>query len=177
MAQERVHEHVVEQMHPGKSWPTPPTPPREEEPQTGWQQRAATKLEDKSSGTWTWPSSTTWTIDVWRLSRTVSLCGRYDPGLTLRRDGSARPRAADHDGAALEEARRRKERTCPGLSGDGERARLVVLAAEVGGMWSVEWSALMACSAVRALCVLAGLQSSAGSRGHPFGEQRGAKFV
>ena len=38
----------------------------------------------------------------------------------LRRDGSARPRAADHDGAALEEARRRKERTYPELSGDGE---------------------------------------------------------
>ena len=99
----------------------------------------------------------------------------------LRRDGSARPRAADHDGAALEEARRRKERTYPELSGDGGRARLVVLAAEVGGRWSVEtaqflvslaktkadaapdvlrgrvqqayirrWSALLACSAVRA---------------------------
>ena len=48
----------------------------------------------------------------------------------LRRDGSARPRAADHAGAALEEARRRKERTYHELSGDGGRARLVVLAAE-----------------------------------------------
>ena len=99
----------------------------------------------------------------------------------LRRDVSARPRAADHNGAALEEARRRKERTYPELSGDGSRARLVVLAAEVGGRWSIEtanflvslakakalaspfvlhcrvqqayirrWSALLACSAVRA---------------------------
>ena len=46
--------------------------------------------------------------------------------------------AADHNGAALEEARRRKERTYPEWSGDGGRARLVVLAAEVGGRWSIE---------------------------------------
>ena len=56
----------------------------------------------------------------------------------LRRDGTARPRAANHDGAALEDARRRKEATYPELSGEGGRARLVVLAAEVGGRWSVE---------------------------------------
>ena len=99
----------------------------------------------------------------------------------LRRDGSARTRPADHNGVALDEARRRKERTHPELSGDGGRARLVVLAAEVGGRWSIEtanflvslakakalaspfvlqgrvqqayiqrWSALFACSAVRA---------------------------
>ena len=41
-------------------------------------------------------------------------------------------------GAALEEARQQKERTYPELSGDGGRARLVVLAAEVGGRWSPE---------------------------------------
>ena len=41
----------------------------------------------------------------------------------LRRDGSARARAADHDGAVLVEARRRKERTYPELSGEGVRAR------------------------------------------------------
>ena len=40
----------------------------------------------------------------------------------LRRDGSPRPRAADHGGAALDDARRRKERTCPELSGDGGKA-------------------------------------------------------
>ena len=41
-------------------------------------------------------------------------------------------RAVAHDGAALEAARRRKERVYPELSGDGGRARLVVLAAVVG---------------------------------------------
>ena len=56
----------------------------------------------------------------------------------LRRDGTARPRAADHDGAVLEVARRRKETTYPELSGEGGRARLVVLAAEVGGRWNSE---------------------------------------
>ena len=35
----------------------------------------------------------------------------------LRRDGTTRPRAADHDGAVLEVARRRKETTYPELSG------------------------------------------------------------
>ena len=49
----------------------------------------------------------------------------------LRGDGSARGRAADHSGSALQEARRRKERTYPELAGEAERARLVVLAAEV----------------------------------------------
>ena len=49
----------------------------------------------------------------------------------LHRDGTVRRRAA-HVGAALEAARRRKERTYPEPSGDGGRARLVVLVAEVG---------------------------------------------
>ena len=62
----------------------------------------------------------------------------------LRRDGSARARAADHDGAVLVEARRRKERTYPELSGEGGRARLVVLAAEVGGRWSGETAKFLA---------------------------------
>ena len=53
-------------------------------------------------------------------------------------DGSARPRAANEDGAALVAARRRKERTCPELVRQGSRARLVVLAGEIGGRWSVE---------------------------------------
>ena len=38
----------------------------------------------------------------------------------------------------LQEPRRRKERTYPELNGAGGRARLVVLAAEVGGRWSDE---------------------------------------
>ena len=56
----------------------------------------------------------------------------------LRRDGSPKPRAANHDGAALEVARRKKENTFPELAGEGGRARLVVLAAEVGGRWNAE---------------------------------------
>ena len=56
----------------------------------------------------------------------------------LHRDGSARARAPDHNGAILVEARRREERTYPELSGEGGRARLVALAAEVGGRWNEE---------------------------------------
>ena len=39
---------------------------------------------------------------------------------------------------ALAAARRTKERTCPEFTGEGGRARLVVLAAEVGDRWSAE---------------------------------------
>ena len=56
----------------------------------------------------------------------------------LKANGTARNRAADRDGAVLVEARRRKERTYPELSGEGGRARLVVLEAEAGGRWSTE---------------------------------------
>ena len=56
----------------------------------------------------------------------------------LHRDGTARRGAADRNGAALDAARRKKERAYPELSGDEGRARLVVLAAEVGGRWSNE---------------------------------------
>ena len=51
---------------------------------------------------------------------------------------SARPGADRLDGVALAEARRRKERTYPELSGEGGRAKLVVLAVEVCGRWSGE---------------------------------------
>ena len=61
-----------------------------------------------------------------------------DTTLPLRGDGSARPRAADHNGAALEAARRRKEAIYPELARGTEGGRLVVLAAEVGGRWSTE---------------------------------------
>ena len=54
----------------------------------------------------------------------------------LRRDGAPRSRCADVDSAALEAARRTKERRCPELSGQHGRTRLVVLGAEVGGRWS-----------------------------------------
>ena len=55
----------------------------------------------------------------------------------IRADGLPRRQCADVDGAALAQARRRKQRTYPELDGHG-RARLVVLAAEVGGRWSEE---------------------------------------
>ena len=56
----------------------------------------------------------------------------------LRRDGTPHPRCANEDGAALEAARRRKEARYPELAGQHGRARLVVLASEVGGRWSEE---------------------------------------
>ena len=75
--------------------------------------------------------SSTWTDGVWRLSQTVSLHGtvRSSPWTRplvspFRRDGSARPKADDHDGAALDDARRRKERKYPELSGDGVNGSL-----------------------------------------------------
>ena len=55
----------------------------------------------------------------------------------LHRDGRAR-RTTQQNGKVLEEARRRKERTCPELVGEGCRARLIVLGVEVGGRWSEE---------------------------------------
>ena len=57
---------------------------------------------------------------------------------TLHCDGSARPGTADTDGAASVAARRRKERTYPELVGPRGRARLVVLAGEVGGRWCLK---------------------------------------
>ena len=56
----------------------------------------------------------------------------------LHGDGTARRHAATTSGVALQAARRAKETTYPKLSGEGRRARLVVLAAEVGGRWSQE---------------------------------------
>ena len=56
----------------------------------------------------------------------------------LRSEGSARCHAAFRDGVALAEALKRKVRTYPELGGGSGRARLVVLAAEVGGRWSCE---------------------------------------
>ena len=90
----------------------------------------------------------------------------------LSRDGLPHPRCVREDGAALAAARRRKERTYPELTGQFGRARLVVLAGEVGGRWSDEtqaflrqpvpqqararaawlmrWRAILACSSARA---------------------------
>ena len=57
----------------------------------------------------------------------------------LTRDGQPRRRAGRFTGAALQDARRRKERTYPELIG-GRRCRLVVLGIETGGRWSEEAS-------------------------------------
>ena len=56
----------------------------------------------------------------------------------LTRDGAAKPRAATMSGACPEVARRRKEARYPELVGNQGRARLVVLAGEVGGRFSSE---------------------------------------
>ena len=57
---------------------------------------------------------------------------------SVRGSGEPRQGAATTDGVALTQARRRKEKTYRELSGPGARARLVVLALEVGGRWSAE---------------------------------------
>ena len=56
----------------------------------------------------------------------------------LFREGEAKPRTATTSGVCLKVARRRKEARFPELAGDGGRARLVVLAGEVGGRFSRE---------------------------------------
>ena len=56
----------------------------------------------------------------------------------LHGDGTARRHAATTSGVALQAARRAKETTFLELSGEGGRARLVVLAAKVGRRWSQE---------------------------------------
>ena len=61
----------------------------------------------------------------------------------IRQDGTPRRGAATRDGVALLEARRRKARTYPELTGQGGRARLVVLAGETGGRWSNETASFL----------------------------------
>ena len=71
----------------------------------------------------------------------------------IRRDGTSRRQCASTNGAALLQARRRKERTYPELAGDMGRARLVVLGCEVGGRWSTEASSfLSALAEAKARC-------------------------
>ena len=57
---------------------------------------------------------------------------------SLHSNGSLHTGSADTDGVIFPRARRRKERRCPELVGPGSRARLVVLALDVGGRWSAE---------------------------------------
>ena len=56
-------------------------------------------------------------------------------------DGTPHDGAPNRDGVVLEAAQRRKEHRYPEL---GSRARLVVLAVEVGGRWSAETSSFLA---------------------------------
>ena len=56
----------------------------------------------------------------------------------LQCDGTPHRGADNVDGAVLAAARRRKESTYPELVGPHARARLVVLASEIGGRWSAE---------------------------------------
>ena len=93
---------------------------------------------------------------------------------------SAQPRAANLDGALLEAARQRKNRTYPELVGPRGRARLVVLAGDVGAdglrklvrsrlnwprpsrdkppilrrraeqAWRMRWQAILSCVAAKA---------------------------
>ena len=76
--------------------------------------------------TWTWATSTHSTLEDSRLWQTGSHSGgraqlAIDTTLVspLRRDGSARNRAANIDGAALDGAHLRKERTYPELCAEG----------------------------------------------------------
>ena len=56
----------------------------------------------------------------------------------LHADGTPHKLAATMDGAVCVDARRRKERTYPELLAPRSRAKLVVLALEVGGRWPTE---------------------------------------
>ena len=62
----------------------------------------------------------------------------------LHCDGSLHRGAADAVGVVAQAARRRKERTYPEIVGPRSRARLVVLAVEVGGRWSSETGSFVA---------------------------------
>ena len=87
----------------------------------------------------------------------------------LHGDGTARRGAANASGVALQAARRVKEATCPELSGEAGRARLMVsgginfleapqaapliLQGRVQAAYLRRWSSLLACSLARAFAV------------------------
>ena len=58
-------------------------------------------------------------------------------------DGTPLRKADNVDGIALQHVRKRKEDTCPELCELNGRARLVVIAGEVGGRWSPETKAFL----------------------------------
>ena len=69
----------------------------------------------------------------------------------LTASGDAQPRAADEDGAVVEQAREDKENTYPELV-SSRRCQLVVVAVETGGRWSHETVAFvrqLACARAR----------------------------
>ena len=73
----------------------------------------------------------------------------------VRSDGTARRQSATTNGAALDQARRRKERTYPELVQPHGRARVVVLGCEVGGRRSEEPRRFLAgLAAAKARCEL-----------------------
>ena len=92
----------------------------------------------------------------------------------LHGDGTASRNANQVDCVALREAYRDKRRTYPELCQSDGRAKLVVIAGEVGGRWSQEtkdflvvsgvrrWCCLLACSAAKAFA-----SSLMGVRGSP----------
>ena len=72
----------------------------------------------------------------------------------LHADGTHRRKSDTTDGQALAEARKHKERTYPELCRGNGRARLVVIAGEVGGRWSQETKDFLWCLAsAKAACV------------------------
>ena len=71
-----------------------------------------------------------------KSSPTDSLCGEASNS-PLTRATEPRSRAGRYAGAAVQDARRAKERTYPELL-QTRRCKLVVLAIEVGGRWSQE---------------------------------------
>ena len=85
---------------------------------------------------------------AWKLLRKASRCSaaqslQWTRPWFLLIIVTARARAAKVDGIALQAARRRKERTYRELVGPRSRAKLVVLAGEVGGRWSAETSTFL----------------------------------
>ena len=62
----------------------------------------------------------------------------HDVGVPLDQRRRSKPRTTTTSGVCLEVARRRKEARYKELAGDGGRARMVVLAGEVGGRFSAE---------------------------------------
>ena len=75
-----------------------------------------------------------WTFVLYGATRLgEALCCDVTLVSPLRRNGRPQPRAAEHDGAVLAGARRRKETRYPELASPGLQ-RLVVLACEVGDL-------------------------------------------